>query len=130
MTVEHLSQEWLDVTRELAASQPEHPGATARIQYVISGAPSGTVEYAWDLQDGRLLASFLGRIADPDITIRAGHADWVAIARGDLDLEGAFLQGRVTVDGPPGVFLRLLPLTRSAEYVALQREVRAVTDFG
>ena len=128
MTVRHLSQEWLDETRALAADQPERPGATARIQYVVTG-PAGTVEYAWDLQDGRLLASFLGRIADPDVTIRASLADWTAIARGQLDLDGAFLQGLVTVDGSTAVFLRLLPLTRSAEYLALQARVRAVTDF-
>ena len=128
MSVAWLSQEWLDETRALAAGQPERPGATARIQYVVTG-PVGAVEYAWDLQDGRLLASFLGRIADPDVTIRAARSDWMAVARGELDLEGAVLQGRVTVEGSAAVYLRLLPLTRSAEYLALQREVRAVTDF-
>lgn len=128
MSVPWLSQAWLDETRALAGGQPERPGATARIQYVVTGGPAGTVEYAWDLQDGRLLASFLGRIAEPDVTIRADHADWSAVARGELDLEGAVLQGRVTVEGS-AVFLRLLPLTRSAEYLDLQRAVRAITDF-
>lgn len=129
MSVPWLSQAWLDETRALAADQPERPGATARIQYVVTGGPGGTVEYAWDLQDGRLLASFLGRIPDPDVTIRASRTDWMAVARGELDLEGAVLQGRVEVDGS-AVYLRLLPLTRSSEYLTLQQAVRAITDFG
>ena len=37
----YLTQEWLDMGRKLAESQPERPGASARMQYVITGGPDG-----------------------------------------------------------------------------------------
>ena len=38
--VKFLSQEWLDLQRDLAQDFPERPGATARMQYKITGGPS------------------------------------------------------------------------------------------
>jgi len=38
----YLTQEWLDLQRELAQEFPERPGATARMQYVVTGAPEAT----------------------------------------------------------------------------------------
>ena len=35
----YLTQEWFDETRAMAESQPERPGATARMQYIVSGTP-------------------------------------------------------------------------------------------
>ena len=32
-----LTQEWLDETRKMAEGQPERPGASARMQYVVTG---------------------------------------------------------------------------------------------
>ena len=32
-----LTQEWLDETRKMSEGQPERPGATARMQYVVTG---------------------------------------------------------------------------------------------
>ncbi len=34
-----LTQEWLDESRQLSESQPERPGATARMQYVVTAGP-------------------------------------------------------------------------------------------
>ncbi len=50
-----LSQEWLDETRKMAEGQPERAGATARMQYVVTGGPDGDIDYYWVLQDGRLI---------------------------------------------------------------------------
>ena len=41
--------------RELSESQPERPGATARMQYVVTGGPDGDVKYYWVLENGKLL---------------------------------------------------------------------------
>lgn len=125
----YLSQEWLDETRALAAEQPERPGATARIQYAISGGPDGDVKYSWVLQDGRLLESHLGTVAEPDVTITAPYAEWVRIARGELDLGAAFMQGVVKVAGDMGKWLQLLPITQSREYLELQARIRAFTEY-
>jgi predicted lipid carrier protein YhbT len=127
--VRYLSQEWLDETRALAADQPPRPGVTARIQYVVTGGPDGDVKYSWELADGTLLSSHLGTIADPDLTITAPYAEWVQIARGELDMSAAFMQGVVKVAGDTGQWLQLLPITRSADYTDLQAKVRAFTEY-
>lgn len=127
--MKYLSQEWLDETRAMAADQPLRPGASARIQFVVTGGPDGDVKYSWVLEDGKLLESHLGVIADPDVTITAPFADWVKIARGELDMSAAFMQGVVKVAGDMGKFLQLLPITQSREYLDLQARIRAVTEF-
>ena len=127
--IKYLSQEWLDETREMAGSQPERPGASARIQYVVSGGPDGDVKYYWILQDGKLLESSLGTVDDVDFTLTLTHADSVKVQQGELDVNAAFMQGRMKVAGSMGKLMQLLPLTNSPEYKALQADITKITDF-
>ena len=84
----YLTQEWLDEARELAKDQPERAGASATIQYVVTGGPDGDVKYYWVLENGKLLESSLGEIADADFTLTSTYDDSVAIAKGELDAKG------------------------------------------
>lgn len=127
--MKYLTQEWLDETRAMAAAQPVRPGASARIQYIVTGGPEGDVKYSWVLEDGRLLESHLGTVAEPDITITAPYPDWVRIARGELDMSAAFMQGVIKVAGSTGKFLQLLPITQSREYLELQDQIHAMTEY-
>jgi alkyl sulfatase BDS1-like metallo-beta-lactamase superfamily hydrolase len=127
--VKYLSQEWLDETRVLAEGQPERPGASAQMQYVVTGGPDGDLKYYWILQDGRLLESALGSAPDPDITLTLTYEDSVKVQNGELDANAAFMQGRMKVAGNMGKLMQLLPLTNSPEYKALQAEVLQITDF-
>jgi putative sterol carrier protein len=124
-----LSTEWFDQTRAMAAEQPEHPGLSARIQYELTGGPEGDASYYWILEDGRLTSSALGPIDDPEVTLTIGWADAMAMQRGELDPNVAFMQGRMKVAGSMGVMMALLPVTNTPEYQALRREIAAVTDF-
>ncbi len=123
------SQEWLDEGRVLAESQPDRPGASARMQYVVSGGPDGEVKYYWIVENGRLLESQLGELADADFVLSMSYDDSVAIQRGELDANAAFMQGRVKVTGNMGKLMQLLPVTNSPEYKELQEKIRAVTEF-
>lgn len=127
--MKYLSQEWLDETRALAAGQPARPGVTARVQYVITAGPAGDVKYSWVLEDGKLLESHLGTIADAEVTVTAPYAEWVKIARGELDLSAAFMQGVVKVAGDTGKWLVMLPVTQSREYQDLQAHIRERTEY-
>jgi len=127
--MKYLTQEWLDEARAMAADQPVHEGATARIQYVIGGGPDGDVKYSWVLEDGKLLESHLGVVAEPDLTIAAPYGDWLKIAQGELDTSAAFMQGTVKVAGDMGKFLQLLPITQSREYLELQARIRSITEY-
>jgi len=126
---QYLSQEWLDEARELAQGQPERPGATAQMQYVVSGGPSGDIKYYWILQDGKLLESALGNAPDADLTLTLTYEDSVKVQSGELDANAAFMQGRMKVAGNMAAFMQLLPLTSSPEYRSLQDQIREITTY-
>jgi putative sterol carrier protein len=125
----YLTQEWLDQSRELAKDQPERAGSSAKMQYVVTGGPDGDVKYYWVLENGKLLESQLGEIADPDFTMTSSWDDSVAIAKGELDANAAFMQGKMKVAGNTGKLMQLLPLTMSPEYKALGEKIREMTEY-
>jgi alkyl sulfatase BDS1-like metallo-beta-lactamase superfamily hydrolase len=125
----YLSQEWLDQGRKLAESQPERPGASARMQYVVTGGPDGEIKYYWVLENGKLNESSRGEIGDADFTMTMTYEDSVKVQKGELDANAAFMQGRVKVAGNMGKLMTLMPLTMSPEYKQLQEQIRDLTDF-
>ena len=94
-----LTQEWLDEGKKLAEGQPERPGASARLQYVITGGPDGDIRYYWVLENGKLLESRLGELADAEVTLTQSYEDAMRIQKNELDANAAFMQGRVKVTG-------------------------------
>ena len=125
----YLSQAWLDEARALATDQPERPGASATVQFVVTGGPDGDVKYYWVLQDGQLAEASIGQLPDAEVTMTTGYQDSVAIQKGDLDPNAAFMQGKTKVTGNMGKLMQLMPLTMSPEYKALQDKVRAITEY-
>ncbi|MGH9066929.1 MAG: SCP2 sterol-binding domain-containing protein [Acidimicrobiales bacterium] len=124
-----LTQEWMDEGRKMAGGQPERPGASARMQYVVTGGPDGDVKYYWVVEDGKLLESSLGELPDAEITLTQSRDDAMKIQKGELDANAAFMQGRVKVTGNMGKLMSLLPITNSPEYKKLQADIAAATEF-
>jgi putative sterol carrier protein len=124
-----LSQEWLDETRKMAEGQPERPGASARMQYVVTGGPDGDIDYYWVLQDGKLMQADLGKLDDAEVTLTTGYDDALKIQKGELDANAAFMQGKVKVTGNMAKVMALLPITNAPEYKELQNEIAAIPEF-
>jgi putative sterol carrier protein len=123
-----LSAEWFSQVRALTVGQPDRPGLTARIQYEITGGPDGDAAYYWVLDDGKLLDSAAGTIESPDVTVTMVWDDAVAVHKGELDPNVAFMQGRMKVAGSMGVMMALLPATNTPEYQDLRRRIAAITE--
>lgn len=124
-----LSQEYMDLQKELSEDQPERPGTTARMQYVVTGGPDGDIKYFWVLEDGKLLEAALGEKDDAEVTLTQSYDDAVKIAKGELDPNAAFMQGRIKVTGNMQKLMQLMPLTNAPEYKELQKQLRGQTEF-
>ncbi|MEA3075167.1 MAG: hypothetical protein QOF60_75 [Actinomycetota bacterium] len=124
-----LTQEWLDEQTRLSADQPDRPGASARMQYVISGGPDGEIRYYWVLEDGHLRENSLGTLDDAELTLTQSYEDALKIQQGELDEQAAFMQGRIKVEGNMAKLMALLPITSSPEYRDLQTKIREITDY-
>ena len=126
----YLTQEWLDEARKLAESQPERPGASVRMQYVVTGAPGGSdIKYYWVLENGKLLESKLGELPDAEVTLTQTYDDSVKVQKGELDANAAFMQGRIKVQGNMAKLMSLLPLTNAPEYKQLQQQTQEITEY-
>lgn len=124
-----MTQEWMDEQTRLAQDQPERPGATARMQYVITGAPDGDIRYYWVLEDGHIKENRLGTLDDAELTLTQSYEDAVKIQKGELDEQAAFMQGRIKVEGNMAKLMALLPITSSPEYRELQAKIREITEY-
>ena len=125
----YLSQEWLDLQKELAQEFPERPGATARMQYVVTGAPEGDVKYYSVIDNGAIVENSLGEDPQSEFTLTTTYDDSVKVLKGELDANAAFMQGRMKVAGNMGKLMSLMPLTQSPEYKAIQAKVAEQTEI-
>jgi putative sterol carrier protein len=126
----YLTQEWMDRAKELAQDFPETPGASVRMQQVVTGAPGGDVTYHTVIEDGRTLVQALGE--DPEgaeVVLTSSYDDAVKILQGELDASAAFMQGRVKVTGNMAKMMALLPVTAKPEYKEIQDRLRAETEL-
>ena len=125
----YLSQEWLDLQKELGQEFPERPGATARMQYVVTGAPDGDVKYYTVIENGKMLENSLGEDDQSEFTLTSTYDDSVKVLKGELDANAAFMQGRMKVTGNMGKLMTLMPLTQSPEYKDILNKVADQTDY-
>ncbi len=124
-----LTQDWLDRQRAETTSLPARPGATARIQYEVTGGGDGPVTFHTHLEDGRITDNQLGADDEADFTMLVPYDFFVAIVRGEADASVGFMRGTVKVTGNIGRMLSVLPVTVAPEWRTAMDRVAADTDF-
>ena len=124
-----LSQEWMERAKALAADFPETPGATVRLQQVVTGGPDGEVKYYRVIENGKTLEQTLGEDPDADVTLTNSYEDAVKVMKGELDANAAFMQGRVKVTGNMAKIMSLIPLTAKPEYREIEEKLRLETEY-
>jgi putative sterol carrier protein len=125
----YLSQEWMDTAKQLAQDFPETPGASVRMQQVVTGGPEGDVKYYTVIENGKTVEQTLGEDPQAEVTLTNSYEDAVKIMKGELDANAAFMQGRVKVTGNMAKIMSLIPLTAKPEYRQIEENLRAETEY-
>jgi SCP-2 sterol transfer family len=120
VAVEFLSEDWVSLQRELGAALPPRPGASARVQFTVTGAP-GEVVYWLAWEDGRVVDGGLGPDPAAEVQLVTPRALAAELAQGRLEPSVAFMQGRMKTSGDQAALLRVLAATATPEYEAAVR---------
>ena len=98
----YLSDEWLTAADDALAGDDALSHATdavaVTVQQVVTGGPEGDVAYHVDVDHGRVHIAG-GTAGDPTVTFVQTWDTAVAIARGELSAQGAFMSGLIRVRG-------------------------------
>lgn len=104
-----LSKEWADeILAALNASDDVRSatkGVSLCIQQNVAGAPDGDTSY-WTRFDDGTVAGAIGEADDPDVTISQDYETAVAMTKGELNAQAAFMQGKLKVTGNMGKLLQ------------------------
>ncbi len=100
--VKFLSQEWARALTDLLNASPEFRATAGNVELtmaqVVTGGPDGDVTYHLRIDRGEATVA-LGEAETPDVTATQSYSTAVAIARGDLTMQNAFMTGRLRVTG-------------------------------
>src|SRR5439155_26540803 len=104
-----LTQEWADGVLSAMNDSDDVRGAIKGvqlcIQQVVTGAPDGEVKYWTKFSDGKVEGA-LGEASDADVTITQDYDTAVAMNKGELNAQAAFMQGKLKVTGNMGKLLQ------------------------
>lgn len=107
--VRYLSDEWMERAAAALAGDEALAGATAdadlTVTYDVSGGPDGRRAYTLRADHGRV-ALEAGAQDDAPVTFSLDYATAVAIARGELSAQAAFMRGDLKLGGDVGVLVR------------------------
>ena len=111
--IRYLSLDWINaLSEEVAASEPMRTVAESHrigVTQVISNGPEGDVTYHLSVGDGQ--ASFGAGPADPeDVKMEQDWETAVALNRGELNAQEAFIGGRIRLFGDQQKLLESQPV--------------------
>jgi len=94
----YLTPEWIDAVASAAGDLEGPVGVRLTVQQRVTGGPDGDVSYHMVVEEGKV-AVRAGEAAAPDVVFEQDHATAVAVARGELAAQAAFMSGRLRVHG-------------------------------
>lgn len=110
-----LDPDWLAAAAAALADLPESEGASAVVDYVVSGAPQGKLTIGVVVDNGRVTTVAQRKSAAPDIVVSAGYDVVSSILRGRISADVAYMNGTLKVDGAHARWmLDLRPVRRAA----------------
>jgi putative sterol carrier protein len=103
-----LTTAWIEQVEPLLGDMTE------RVQVVVTGGPDGDVR--------------LGVAEEPDLVLTTPYDDALEMIHGTLDVNVAYMQGRLKTAGDTGVLFRILPATRTPEFAERRQQLQSLTD--
>ena len=98
-----LTKEWLEALTLALQAHEGFKGATATteltLQFEVSDAPAGTEPVYLITLGGGSVQATAGPGASPDVTIVNSYETAVAVAKGELNTQMAFMTGKIKVSG-------------------------------
>jgi hypothetical protein len=99
------------------------------VQVDVAGSPTGARPWHVAVVSGAVGSCGAGPADAAELSLTLPWADAVAVARGELDVNAAYMQGRLKTDGPTGPLLALLAGLRSPDGIAAREQLAADTEF-
>lgn len=102
MAVKYLSEEWAkEVTNRFQSTEAvtnAAKGQNVTIQQIVTEAPGGDVKYYFKIADGTPEVA-IGEIDSPEVTITQSYETSIAVDKGELNAQNAFMQGKLKIQG-------------------------------
>jgi len=97
-----LSEDHFNAAREALNNDPGFQNAIANVelgvQFDVSGAPDGDLTYYLKVGDGSAQTD-TGPLEGADVTVASDYETSKAISRGELNVQMAFMTGKIKVGG-------------------------------
>jgi predicted lipid carrier protein YhbT len=120
-----LTDEWFDVVgRDVPPLPDDVP--PCRVEVTVLRGPDGDVKFTLTIADAQVGAA-AGGTSDAEVAVTLPYDDVVAVMRGELDPNVAFMQGRMKTAGDPGLLLDVLAATARAGYRTAREQLSAAT---
>jgi putative sterol carrier protein len=103
-----LTPDWVEQVEPMLA------GIGERVQIVVTGGPDGDVH--------------LGPRDEPDLVLTTNYEVAREMIAGTLDVNVAYMQGRLKTTGDNGVLFRILPRTRTPAFTEHREQLESLTD--
>jgi len=99
------------------------------VQVEVAGSPTGARPWHVAFAGGKVDRCAAGPAEAAELSLTLPWADAVAVARGELDANAAYMQGRLKTNGPTGPLLALLAGMQSPAGAAARDRLAADTEF-
>ena len=117
--MEVFDDEWIAAASAALAQLPEVDGASAVVDCVVAGGPSGKVTIGVVVDDGRVTAMQTGKSTDPDLVISFKYDVALQLLNGEMSSDAGFMNGAIKVEGAHARWMLDLRPVRLAAIEAL-----------
>ena len=131
LPVPFLSPGWAEAVTTVSSTGAAPAGVdlSVDVDQVVTGGPDGDVVVRLHITEGRVTGCEVvaGKSAKAPVALTTTHGDALALVRGELDLNAAFMSGQMKVAGSTGLLLDVLAWSQRDEVSAWRSALAAAT---